>query len=495
MSRLIHAHPVERLVEAYLKRLRNTNKVRTQRNILEKAAKMIGIALHDPCCPPAEEVILGTQENFFTIQLRSLLNGIDVRKNRASLERAKLALENALEDPCCLISCPSPYPDVVNLPDAEEGSPYSTTIQLQGTGAFQIQVQQIPDGLTATVDPDTGIVTIQGTPTEFGNLVVQFKAANCDYDLPFANGPQYPIVIAELFDFVARTPANTNNWYDVAWGNNLFVAVGQSGTGDRVMTSPDGIAWTIRTSASDSTWNSVTWSETLGLFVAVAQTGIMTSPDGITWTSRTEPEVGQWRQVIWVNELNLFVAVGTLGSNRVMTSPDGITWTARTAAALNQWYGVAWSPELSLLVAVGISGVGNRVMTSPDGINWTIRTSAADVQWRKVVWSSTLNLFVAVSTTTTGFGFNNVMTSPDGINWTSRTGFSNATWDDIEEANGLLVAVAASGVGLKVMKSYDGITWTGVPSPNVGYTGLIYNGTDRFVAVGNGVAASADWTI
>jgi hypothetical protein len=494
MSRLIHATPVERLVEAYLKRLRNTNKVRKEQNIITKAAKMIGIALHDPCCPPAEEVILGTQENFFTIQLRALLNGIDARKHRESLERAKLALENALEDPCCLAVCPSPYPEVVDLPDAEEGSPYFTTIQLQGTGVFQIQVQQIPDGLTATVDPDTGIVTIQGTPTVFGNFVVQFKAANCNYDLPFANGPQYPIVISELFDFVARTPANGNNWYDVAWGNDLFVAIAQSGTGDRVMTSPDGISWTIRTSASDSTWNSITWSETLGLFVAVAQTGIMTSPDGITWTSRTEPEAGQWREVIWVDELSLFVAVGTLGSNRVMTSPDGITWTSRTASALNQWYGVAWSPELSLLVAVGISGVGTRVMTSPDGINWTTRTSASDQQWRKVVWSSTLNLFVAVATTAPAFTNNNVMTSPDGINWTLRNSFSNAAWDDIAEVDGFLVAVAAGGLGLHVMKSTDGITWTGVPSPNQQYTGVIYNGTDKFVAVGFGVVASADYT-
>lgn len=101
MSRLIHAHPVERLVEAYLKRLRNTNKVRVQQNILTKASKMIGIALHDPCCAPAEEVILGTQENFFIIQLRALLNGIDVRKNRESLERAKAAIDKIINKECC----------------------------------------------------------------------------------------------------------------------------------------------------------------------------------------------------------------------------------------------------------------------------------------------------------------------------------------------------------------------------------------------------------
>lgn len=102
MSRLIKATPVERLVEAYLKRLAKTNKVRHERAILEKAAKMIGIVLNDPCCPGSIDVIvLGRQENFFIVQLRALLNGIDERKHRESLERAKKALENAVTNPCC----------------------------------------------------------------------------------------------------------------------------------------------------------------------------------------------------------------------------------------------------------------------------------------------------------------------------------------------------------------------------------------------------------
>ena len=39
----------------------------------------------------------------------------------------------------------------------------------------------------------------------------------------------------------------------------LFVAVSYTGTGDRVMTSPDGIIWTIQTSAADNSWISVTY--------------------------------------------------------------------------------------------------------------------------------------------------------------------------------------------------------------------------------------------
>jgi hypothetical protein len=61
----------------------------------------------------------------------------------------------------------------------------------------------------------------------------------------------------------------------------LFVAVASTGTGNRVMTSPDGISWTARSSAADNSWVSVCWSKEMGLFVAVASTGtgnrVMTS--------------------------------------------------------------------------------------------------------------------------------------------------------------------------------------------------------------------------
>ena len=136
--------------------------------------------------------------------------------------------------------------------------------------------------------------------------------------------------------WTSRTSAADNNWYSVTYGNGLFVAVANSGTGNRVMTSPDGINWTARTSAADNQWYSVTYGN--GLFVAVSASGT---------------------------------------GNRVMTSPDGITWTSRTSAADNNWQSVCYGN--GLFVAVAVTGTGNRVMTSPDGITWTSRTSAADL--------------------------------------------------------------------------------------------------------------------
>ena len=259
--------------------------------------------------------------------------------------------------------------------------------------------------------------------------------------------------------WTSRTSAADNNWFAIAWSPelNLFAAVGQTGTGNRVMTSPDGIVWTIRTSAADSSWRGIAWSPELGLFAAVSDSGtgnrVMTSPDGIVWTIRTSAADINWISIAWSPELSLFAAVATSGTgNRVMTSPDGIIWTIRTSAADNNWLSIAWSPELMMFAAVASTGTGNRVMTSPDGINWTTRTSAADNVWRSIAWAPELGLFVAVSETGTG---NRVMTSPDGIVWTTRTSATDNSWFSVAWSPelGLFAAVAVTGTGNRAMTS------------------------------------------
>ena len=63
---------------------------------------------------------------------------------------------------------------------------------------------------------------------------------------------------------------NNDSWASVTYGNGLFVAVGVSG--DRVMTSPDGITWTARSAAGDDdSLTGLTYGN--GLFVAVGSFG------------------------------------------------------------------------------------------------------------------------------------------------------------------------------------------------------------------------------
>jgi len=180
----------------------------------------------------------------------------------------------------------------------------------------------------------------------------------------------------------------------------------------------------------------------------------MTSPDGITWTNRTAAEANQWQAITWSEDLGLFVAVAVSGTNRVMTSPDGITWTARAAAAANQWYDVCWSSELSLFVAVAISATSDHVMYSSDGTTWTAAQAPSNYSWSCVEWSPELGIFTSLAITSTGTS----MTSPDGINWTAHYLPAQGQWRNIAWAPelSLYCAVSYSGTYRVMISTTDG---------------------------------------
>ena len=114
--------------------------------------------------------------------------------------------------------------------------------------------------------------------------------------------------------WTSRTSAADNNWRGVTYGNGLFVAVAINGSGNRVMTSPDGITWTIRTSAANNNWSGVTYGN--GLFVAVATTGsgnrVMTSGSLIPPTTNV-PTLSEWG---YIGLTGLLLALGVYQMKR-----------------------------------------------------------------------------------------------------------------------------------------------------------------------------------
>jgi hypothetical protein len=139
--------------------------------------------------------------------------------------------------------------------------------------------QQVSAGYLATADGGVVNVLNSPAPTAVGQaLLIKSIGPSAS-----ANWATIPGAKADMI-WTIRSSAADNNWYSVTYGNGTFVAVAYSGTGNRVMTSPDGITWTIRSSAADNNWYSVTYGN--GTFVAVAATGtgnrVMTSPP---WTN------------------------------------------------------------------------------------------------------------------------------------------------------------------------------------------------------------------
>ena len=264
-------------------------------------------------------------------------------------------------------------------------------------------------------------------------------------------------------NWIPRNAAVNEQWQSICYSTelNLFVAISNSGTSNRIMTSNDSINWTTQVNPVDNNWTSICYSSELTLFVAVSNTGtndrIMTSNNGINWTSRTNPVDNDWTSVCWSNDLSLFVAVANTGTNdRIMTSSDGINWTSRTNPVDNNWTSVCYSSELTLFVAVSNTGTNNRIMTSNDGINWTSRTSVADNNWTSVCWANNINLFIAVSDS----GTKRIMISEDGITWKLIQDPSNNNWQEIIWINELNVIIAISNTGKnRIMVSIDGYNW------------------------------------
>jgi hypothetical protein len=278
--------------------------------------------------------------------------------------------------------------------------------------------------------------------------------------------------------WTARTSSTDNEWRSITYGNGLFVASSKTGSGNQIMTSPDGINWTTRSTPAAREWRYVTYGN--GMFVAVAATGtgnrIMTSYDGVTWTARTSPADYLWRAVAWGG--GQFVATANNGTgNQVMTSPDGINWTLRSTPASAQWANVRYGNGIWVTTSADGLSTTNQVMTSPDGINWTAHDSSVVCDFFGLEYGK--GLFIASGTDC-------LMTSPDGVTWTTRTVPSGSShqWHAIKYGDGLFVSVSKTG-NERAMYSYDGITWTAVSTPNSNAYHDVTFGNGMFVASAN----------
>ena len=177
---------------------------------------------------------------------------------------------------------------------------------------------------------------------------------------------------------------------EITYGNGLFVAVGYLGS-NGVMTSPNGINWTLRTAAQNNHWQSVAFGN--GKFVAIATNGTsrtMYSTDGINWTSVnvnagtnkiifadgkfTTGQNYSTDGITWTNASvinfppygitygnNVFVAVGQAGTDRIAISNDAITWELITAPALHGWNCIAYGD--SKFVALAANDVINSMVS------------------------------------------------------------------------------------------------------------------------------------
>lgn len=296
-----------------------------------------------------------------------------------------------------------------------------------GTG-YTVTIPTIPAGMSCGIASGTGTANANVTTVNItcGSNATVFTSRT----LPNPNGGWYLTAVYGNGRFVtvsansnpgtvvysdngttwtaASHSVNSVQWYGLAYGNGRYVATGNN----MAITSVDGITWTQPTIPTGN-WNSITYGA--GLFVAVSTGGgqsIATSPDGITWTLRSTalPSSQTWQPIAFGNGVFVVIAQNT---SVAATSADGITWTQRTLPATASWNWVTYGVDRFVAVGTGT----NAIFSTDNGVTWTTATTPpASGTWNKVTYGNGLFLAVAGQASSTM-----ASTSPDGITWTAKT--------------------------------------------------------------------------
>jgi hypothetical protein len=267
---------------------------------------------------------------------------------------------------------------------------------------------------------------------------------------------------------------------DVVFANGLFVAVGgglslhytSPGPYDPqpkgwILTSPDGLHWTLRAQGADLSFESVTYGG--GRFVAVGgrsvanplSSTILTSEDGLHWTRSSAPTKTILNKIVYGG--GQFMAVGTdlvtVNADPIMRfqgtvigSADGVNWAVRIPSIAGQAHGVTYGNGRFVVAASlhnEVGGYQDVAFTSADGLGWSARNSP-------------FNLFAGVAFTNGVFvsgGGQDLTTSKDGMEWT-RNPVGDRFLRRVTSVAGNAIAFFATDMGRLYMTTTDGEHWT-----------------------------------
>jgi hypothetical protein len=207
--------------------------------------------------------------------------------------------------------------------------------------------------ITSTMDPETGESSLNFVVPKWGSGNYEIILKTLVSEAPYVNPSTNPLDI-----WHSRNPLPQGNTLNgVAFGNGIFVAVGQLGT---VMTSSDGLEWQISQSGIDNNLSAVAFGN--GMFATVGNNGvILTSSEGVDWTPRTSETDSDLYDVTFGE--GVFVVVG---GDKILTSPDGVYWTTFTLTDPSfSVFHITYGNEI--FIGVGVY----TLITSTDGVHWS----------------------------------------------------------------------------------------------------------------------------
>lgn len=320
---------------------------------------------------------------------------------------------------------------------------------------------------------------------------------------------------------------DTATWMSICYSSMLERVVAVSYDGKAMYSDNFGATWTLSSSVPfpAQKFTCVEWAEGLGLFVACTEDGtqqIATSPDGDIWTLQNTPAGGS----------TVVPGTGSDVATNTYQTPDGYNYTTSSTS-----YSAGAVPQDGIFAVAGLT---NGHIWRIDRVFCDLRAAASGaVAWIKitaqtatiaetvlaewaadtisfapktldVVFESAANEAIQIrcymksSTTSakaiaTKIGYE--LTEFDGAGGATISYTYNA-WKGLEWSpeNGVLVAVAASGIGNRAMRSKDAVNWVLCENvANNNWQSVCYAGPlNMFTAVssngtGNRVMTSDDY--
>lgn len=176
-------------------------------------------------------------------------------------------------------------------------------------------------------------------------------------------------------------------FFAVRWLNDRFIAAGAktdlTAVNPSIITSVTGTtagqweAYSVPSTHRYTQFRDVAYGN--GVYVAVGQTGndrvVISSTDTITWTGRTGPTGGTspagYNAVDWSPRGEFFLATGGGDINKMIKSTDGVNWITQSysgdAGSENGFINLRWSNEFARFFG---STLNDGMYSSPDGNYW-----------------------------------------------------------------------------------------------------------------------------
>jgi len=168
-------------------------------------------------------------------------------------------------------------------------------------------------------------------------------------------------------------------WYDVAWGNSLFVAVGDGG---RVtFSSDDGATWSGYVVQSGVLWRSIAYDAVTGLWwMSGTLSSYAFSADPTAGAaSWTYGQTGASANTIDYDGVDAdggtILLVGQNGTVSRTTNAGG-SWTGTGPAGLTNWNGVATDDNGNWTIC---GDLGSVAVSGDDGLTWTAAATPSGV--------------------------------------------------------------------------------------------------------------------